>query len=415
MLSWLRSGITAAVIVCGIVCVVSYQSLSSRVVAGPPQHSQTTTPYRSNITSFLVRDAPVSQSHAPSSQPGAAPVAPPQPKPQLAPLRIPLRNHSRSAVTPTAILNPRRGFGKHRPKPEKGWPRTWKVTPEIRAIHERPPPVEQPHLPPAKPRIAILTPQEGASSAHISRCTFTKQCYAKKHGYEFILDTSPYARSHGRHPTWNRIPSSRKNLPRFDWILHLDSDIAIVNHTVKLEDFVSQFHPSSYVVYTEAVEGPNCGGFFIRNVPWSFWWLDKWWAFSKDIKSFAWNDQIAAWDAIVHHFASYGTTRPLDHDIECKSTPLWDFDWRTAMICYASEMEYMGLRPGNRSGFHIEFWPQTRRPRGFTFFYAEKKTTWLWPRPELFMKGDFVIHTHSEEVLSELGNFAELKRTCKAT
>ena len=47
----------------------------------------------------------------------------------------------------------------------------------------------------------------------------------------------------------------------------------------------------------EAKEGVNTGAFFIRNVPWAYWWMDKWWAFSKDIPDFAWNDQLALWYA----------------------------------------------------------------------------------------------------------------------
>lgn len=52
--------------------------------------------------------------------------------------------------------------------------------------------------------VALLTPHEGPAGPVARIAHYTKQQYARLHGYRFILDTTPYAANHTRHPTWNR-------------------------------------------------------------------------------------------------------------------------------------------------------------------------------------------------------------------
>ena len=66
---------------------------------------------------------------------------------------------------------------------------------------------------------------------------------------------------------------------------------------------------------------------------------------------------------------------------------------------------------GSPSTFHMEFWPQSRWPRGFTFFWADKKTVGLWPREELFIPGDFVVHTHEADVVRQATHHDQMAAT----
>ena len=118
-------------------------------------------------------------------------------------------------------------------------------------------------------------------------------------------------------------------------------------------------------------------------------------------------------DALVQHYATNGSTLPASQfsDRPCWSTPLINEGWRHAMRCHAMEMDFMGYPVKHRTAFHHEFWPQTRTPRGFTFFFSEPKTLWLWPREELYMPGDFVIHSHSNEVVTNLTKYHALRGT----
>jgi len=63
----------------------------------------------------------------------------------------------------------------------------------------------------------------------IFRC---QACYARLMNVDFILDVANYSSEHHRHRTWNRIPTMKNNLPNYDWLLYLDSDIGISNYSI---------------------------------------------------------------------------------------------------------------------------------------------------------------------------------------
>eukprot|EP00906_Rhabdomonas_costata_P032145 RCo045304 len=207
-------------------------------------------------------------------------------------------------------------------------------------------PFYRPHDPHLK--VAILTPQEGPGNAMTRMSAFTKEAYASLHGYPFIHDTTPYSAAHRRHATWNRVPSVRKYLPGYDWILYLDSDVSIGNASILLEDFIGKFPNDTYIAFTDGLEGFNAGAFFIRNVPWSYWLLDAWWNASEPDPGrqcqtvaqrsvllfhrckFQWNDQVALWDVMLPYYARL-SGRSAGLEI-CKTSPA--VDWRRSIDCY---------------------------------------------------------------------------------
>ena len=93
-------------------------------------------------------------------------------------------------------------------------------------------------------------------------------------------------------------------------------------------------------------QGPNCGSYFVRNVPWSWWWLDKWWSYSKDIKDFAWNDQLGAWDAIVHHYATNGSRKQVP-------TPFAVIGHRGVAVAWASLASFISFHPDSHACFRV--------------------------------------------------------------
>mmetsp|Transcript_8746 Transcript_8746/g.15623 ORF Transcript_8746/g.15623 Transcript_8746/m.15623 type:complete len:598 (-) Transcript_8746:69-1862(-) len=278
------------------------------------------------------------------------------------------------------------------------------------APHDGPSQAPRPERPPHnRSRLAILTPHE-VSDPNSSwkkegpggMCHFTKFCYAKLHGYKFILDTHRYGLEHKRLLMWNRIPSLQKHLPHYDWILYLDSDILIANSKTLLEDFVRQFDPEWCVVFMESVKGFNTGGFFIRNNPVSYQFLRMWWGASPDTYSWLYNDQVVAWDAVVRWFNTQGGKEKPARSIPCKAAPLETGAraWKSSIDCYVNQMKEQGAPPGKRNQYGLAFWDAGRMvPRGFNFFNLEANTRWLWPEHELYHPGDFVIHTHSMKVM----------------
>eukprot|EP01006_Ploeotia_vitrea_P058028 TRINITY_DN68661_c0_g1_i1.p1 TRINITY_DN68661_c0_g1~~TRINITY_DN68661_c0_g1_i1.p1 ORF type:complete len:321 (+),score=20.49 TRINITY_DN68661_c0_g1_i1:3-965(+) len=274
--------------------------------------------------------------------------------------------------------------------------------------------------------IAILTPQEGPSNLQTQLSTYTKEKYAQLHNYTFIFDTSAYAANHTRHATWNRVPSLQKYLPKYDWIFYLDSDIAIANASILLEDFIEQFPPETNIAFTDGLEGFNAGAFFIRNTDWSYWLLDAWWNASESNPGkfcwrqkesvvgfqrckFQWNDQVSLWDVMLPYYeqqqAKIGGPKRKN---PCKTSP--STYWDKSIKCYRDSMVDLGRTYGKRSGFHFHFWPLEKDPRGWTFFLLDRRGLSVWPENELFHPGDFTLHSHDEKAIKRFSLYRVLHK-----
>lgn len=268
-------------------------------------------------------------------------------------------------------------------------------------------------------RIAIVTPQEGNRWAkkYFEECAFTKACYAAHHGVDFILDRANYSASHHRHRTWNRVPAMRAALMtgKYDWAVYLDADVAVANYSVSPLEFTSQLGDDVFVAFTDATLGFNAGAFFLRNSPPSFDFLDRWWSIADGLNhralGFSANDQVAAWDVVVDlAIAALPAGHPEKRPAGCRSLPLLHpQDWPRAMKCFEAEMRRLSLPFGARDAAGVAHWNYIERwPRGFTFFYPDSAAMSVWPRAELFTKGDWVIHTRKAGHMKAVGAFDEM-------
>eukprot|EP00668_Euglena_longa_P023081 GGOE01028801.1.p1 GENE.GGOE01028801.1~~GGOE01028801.1.p1 ORF type:complete len:501 (-),score=138.65 GGOE01028801.1:1446-2948(-) len=286
-----------------------------------------------------------------------------------------------------------------------------------RAAHVSPVPYYRPRTKSLK--LAILTPQEGPGNPMTRMSAFTKERYCAIHGYDFILDTSAYAANHTRHATWNRVPSLQKHLPKYDWILYMDSDISITNASILLEDFVLRFPNDTRIAFTDGQENFNAGAFFIKNDPWSYWLLDTWWNASEsdpgkycgskdDFKfhrcKFQWNDQVGLWDAMLPYYAEKSGT---GKKVTCKTTP--STDWLASQACYRDTMIQLGHPYGKRSAYHFYFWPLEADPRGWTFFQLDRRGLSVWPESELFHPMDFALHTHDDKAVLRYSIYRQMQ------
>ena len=113
--------------------------------------------------------------------------------------------------------------------------------------------------------------------------------------------------------------------------------------------------------------------------------------------------QVALWDLLLSYYQQQSKSNvPI-----CKTFP--SSDWERSMQCYSQTMTNMGYPYKKRSAFHVFFWSLNAWPRGFTFFYQERKTLATWKPEELYQPGDFVIHTHVDLIVQELSAFQFLK------
>ena len=87
--------------------------------------------------------------------------------------------------------------------------------------------------------------------------------YCDRHGYDWHLFEEVIE---GRSVGWNRVPAALSLLHRYDWVFHIDLDSIIMDHTVRLEEFLD---PRYDLVIGVDGNGINHGVFGLRNSTWS--------------------------------------------------------------------------------------------------------------------------------------------------
>ena len=105
---------------------------------------------------------------------------------------------------------------------------------------------------------------EGPSFSEIAKITTqsTKE-YCELHGYDFIfLDKNP---DESRHISWGRSKLIRDNLDYYDWIWAIDSDLMIMNHTIKLENIIDNNYDVIVAANENKIDRINTGSILWKN------------------------------------------------------------------------------------------------------------------------------------------------------
>eukprot|EP01006_Ploeotia_vitrea_P061405 TRINITY_DN77991_c0_g1_i1.p1 TRINITY_DN77991_c0_g1~~TRINITY_DN77991_c0_g1_i1.p1 ORF type:complete len:370 (+),score=30.03 TRINITY_DN77991_c0_g1_i1:147-1112(+) len=252
----------------------------------------------------------------------------------------------------------------------------------------------------------------------------TRVHYCNLHGYTYVFNQQNISSTTNRHPSWNRVVVLQELLPRFEWVLYWDSDVAVTDHTVKLEQMINKLPSTAQVVFTDAPQGFNTGGILLRNSTWTMSFLRSWWDAGiivngtlrheswlswlfaqKDVqfeqgkrrrKTKQWGlggtDQAALWDLVLNEFTHNSTS--------CSAQQLLisqDGDWDAARECFRTEAKKFGFTYTKRTTGSLYFWAPdgSKQPRGLTFFFPDSAAVAVFHPHELWKPGDFVIHTHN--------------------
>ncbi len=143
--------------------------------------------------------------------------------------------------------------------------------------------------------------------------------YCDTHSYQFFHKKIPFPKD--RHPAWYRIPFILDLFEEedVDWVFWSDIDSLIMNHSIRIENFLKD---DKDLVIASQGEGGYCenwcehvlntGQFFIKNTEWSrellkLWWewpennpkylWDVWW--DNDAMNVFWKDNILDFDSKV--------------------------------------------------------------------------------------------------------------------
>jgi len=122
-------------------------------------------------------------------------------------------------------------------------------------------------------RILLLTAMTANKIEEYQQATNSKQCYALKHGYTFIVETNSEM-AKNINPWWFKVYAIQKYLPFFDWVIWLDGDCLVSNPDIKFEWFLDD--PTADLVLTDHNFAVNNGVFALRRTEWSQEFLHKW-------------------------------------------------------------------------------------------------------------------------------------------
>ena len=102
--------------------------------------------------------------------------------------------------------------------------------------------------------------------------------YCRRHGYQFVehvfgdLDRTPH---------WGRILAIQEHLPKFEWLLYLDSDTIITNPEVKIEPHIDPRYDVTVGRMPKWLTGKashlSTSAMLIKNTEWVLNFLPKWW------------------------------------------------------------------------------------------------------------------------------------------
>lgn len=115
-----------------------------------------------------------------------------------------------------------------------------------------------------------------------------KQEYCHRHGYDFYaISETP----RGRPAPWMKIPAALSLLSQqYDWVILVDIDAVIIDHSVKLEEFTD---PRYDTIIGVDRHGVNTGVLFLRNTVWSRLFLAEAWTLTDEPLSAIWWEQAS--------------------------------------------------------------------------------------------------------------------------
>jgi mannan polymerase II complex MNN10 subunit len=123
-------------------------------------------------------------------------------------------------------------------------------------------------------KFLVLTLADKNFSEVAAISTPNKRDYARKHGYDFIQETTLLDPS--RPASWNKILAVEKHLSNYDWIFWTDADSLVMNPAIRLEDIV--LDTGEDCIFTQDENGLNAGEFFVRRSVWVKKFLGEVWA-----------------------------------------------------------------------------------------------------------------------------------------
>lgn len=124
--------------------------------------------------------------------------------------------------------------------------------------------------------------------------------YCKANNYGFLCIQDGFEKE--RPLQWSKVKFVREQLPSYEWVVWLDADILVMNHTVRLETIIEKHAGAEMLVAKEVFTGQcippqhrenvNTGVMFFKNTRRITDFLTKWWNETSYINHW-WHEQGA--------------------------------------------------------------------------------------------------------------------------
>lgn len=162
-------------------------------------------------------------------------------------------------------------------------------TPWVSGVVSPQAPMQERASPTQKARIAMVTLSTAnlLDKEAVTIALKDKQEYCDRHGYDFHTITETVK---GRDAAWAKLPGILSLLHRYEWIVSLDLDTVVYDHSIRLEEFLD---PNHDMIIGLDYNGINSGVFFLRNSTWSRALLTEAWTITKEPMSYVWWEQSA--------------------------------------------------------------------------------------------------------------------------
>lgn len=123
--------------------------------------------------------------------------------------------------------------------------------------------------------------------------------YAARWGYDLYRVQLPTA-GLPRHPSWYKVATLRVLLPKFDWVLYLDSDAFVLDQTVSVERIMADhqllgqlaWFPTNYPIGPEL----NAGIMLVKQHPLADMFFTTWWEAPLQNESLSFSLQENYWE-----------------------------------------------------------------------------------------------------------------------
>lgn len=109
--------------------------------------------------------------------------------------------------------------------------------------------------------------------------------YAHRHGYRYTM--IPRMLDRHRPPAWSKVLAVQDRLEsgECEWVMWMDADVVIMNHSVLLEQSLLSADDRDLIVTPDASFGVSSGVWLIRRGEWSRQFLKRWWNLKHFVRS----------------------------------------------------------------------------------------------------------------------------------